>query len=524
MTGEPTTETLPGLLARGAGQFPARQAVVGDDESLTYAELAVRSLERAAWLLSRGVNKGLRVGLQMPNGVEWVVNACAVMRIGAVLVPLSTLLQPVELQAQLRVAGVRHLLATTTFRGRDYRREWAPIERGDLPSLDNVWWQDETDTPVGEAERALALALERRVCPADDMVVIFTSGSSGEPKGVIHTHGGALRANAAGLADRCIEAGARLYLPMPLFWAGGFAGGLVSALNAGATLLTEAVPEPASTLAFLERERATLFRGWPDQAAELAAHPARAGTDLSALVPGSLDALLPEVLRAPAGRRANLFGMTETFGPYCGYPLDRELPEGKAGSCGQAFAGIELRVVDPDGGAVLPAGRAGVIHVGGRNLLRGICGREREETFTPDGWYPTGDLGYLDADGYLFFQGRADDLVKVRGATVYPAEVAAALAGLDGVARAFALDIELDGQVAVAAAVIAESPGSIDVGRLEDGARRLLSAFKRPARWVILNSLEELPRTATGKLDKAALRSLVLAASTDPGDSPPKNH
>ena len=520
---ESPAATIPALLALRAGQFPDKQAIVGDDEALSYGALSRRTLDRAAQLLAWGVNKGHRVGLQMPNGVEWVVNACAVMRIGAVLVPLSTLLQPVELQAQLRVAGVRHLIAATRFRGRDYRAEWNTLAPETLPSLHGVWWHAEPGAEAGDRERELAAALEARVSPADDMAIIFTSGSSGAPKGVIHTHGGALRANRAGLAARCISAQTRLYLPMPLFWAGGFAGGLISALNAGATLLTEALPAPGQTLEFLARERATLFRGWPDQAAELAVHPRFESTDLSLLAPGSLEALLPDALRSPPGSRANLFGMTESFGPYCGYPLDRELPRDKWGSCGRPFAGTAVRIADPDSGAIQPAGATGGIQLGGRNILRGICGREREEIFTADGWYDTGDLGYLDGDGFLYFSGRADEMLKIRGATVYPAEVAAALEGLPGIYRAFVVAIELDGQAALAAAVVTDTPGAIAVGELAEQARGILSAHKRPARWRVLDSLGDVPRTPTGKLDKAALRSLVLAAApgTGPAQSPP---
>ncbi len=109
--------------------------------------------------------------------------------------------------------------------------------------------------------------------PADDLVVMFTSGSRSTPKGVVHTHGGAIRATAAGLPVRCIGEGDRLYIPMPFFWMGGFGGGLLSVLVAGATLLTETDPTPASTIRFLERERATLFRGWPDQAVRIASDP-----------------------------------------------------------------------------------------------------------------------------------------------------------------------------------------------------------------------------------------------------------
>src|SRR3546814_9105757 len=128
-------------------------------------------------------------------------------------------------------------------------------------------------------------------------------------KGTIHTHGSALRATASGLGAGRLERGLVLYIPLPLFWTGGFSGGLVSALLAGATLLTEAEPEPTRTLALLERERVTLFRGWPDQAARLAAHPGFAAADLSTLSDASLPAVLPLERRPAPGARANLFGM-----------------------------------------------------------------------------------------------------------------------------------------------------------------------------------------------------------------------
>src|SRR3546814_17504620 len=134
---------------------------------------------------------------------------------------------------------------------------------------------------------------------------------------------------------------------MPLFWTGGFSGGLVSALLAGATLLTEAEPEPTRTLALLERERVTLFRGWPDQAARLAAHPGFAAADLSTLSDASLPAVRPLERRPAPGARANLFGMTESFGPYAGAAPDFALPPAAHGSCGRPFAGVAVRTVDP---------------------------------------------------------------------------------------------------------------------------------------------------------------------------------
>jgi acyl-CoA synthetase (AMP-forming)/AMP-acid ligase II len=507
-------ETIPQLLARNVAERASQEAVVVREARLDYGGLDRASADRAAWLVGQGVNRLHRVGLLMENGVEWVVNACAIMRIGAVLVPLSTFLRPDELAAHLAMAGVRHLIATPTFLARDYRGDIAGLSRAELPSLRGIWWRD--DLGSGDAaDMKLAQALEARVTPADDMTVIFTSGSSGAPKGVVHTQGAAIRATGAGLEARCIRAGTRLYLPMPLFWIGGFGGGLVSALTAGATLLTEDRPEPAGTLAFLAKEKATLFRGWPDQAARIAAHPDFAGTDLSSLAAGSLDPLLAPSHQAPAGSRANLFGMTETFGPYCGYPLDRELPDGKHGSCGQVFDGIRLRIVCPETGREVAPSEIGRFQIGGPNILRVICGREREAVFTPDGWYDGGDLGWLDDDGFLFFAGRADDMVKVKGASVYPQEVERVLEAIPGVARAFATAMREAGETSLGAAIVASPCASLDEEELRQRAKERLSAFKVPRRWRIVQTIDELPHKSSGKIDRQAIQALLEATSTE---------
>ena len=498
-------ETIPDLLAERAASTPDLEALVDDHGRIDYATLERRTAERAAWLVAQGVNKGHRLGLLAPNGIEWAINAYAAMRIGAVLVPFSTLLRPAELAPQLAIAGVRHLIAATAFRERDYRANIASIDRSALPALLNIWWVGELGDFADGPARSVADALSARVVPADDMVVIFTSGSRQAPRGVIHTHGAAIRSIASGIEARCVRPGTRLYIPMPFFWVGGFGGGLITALVAGATLLTEAVPEPARTLKFLQQERATLFRGWPDQAAAIARHTDFGHADLSGLTAGSLDPLLPAERKSRSGSRANLFGMTESFGSYCGWPLDEDMPEGKWGSCGKPFAGVKIRIADPDTGAIMAPNQTGSIQLGGHNLLRGICGREREALFTTDGWYDTGDIGHLDADGFLWFTGRRDDMVKIRGATVYPGEVEAALQSIPGVARAFATDIRLERGVAIGAVVI----GSLDQASLASAAKERLSAFKLPSRWVILDTLDAVPRNGSGKIDKAGLQALL---------------
>lgn len=508
--------TLGALLRANATACGSRSALVTHERSITHAELDEATRSTAGRLVADGIGKGSRLGLLAPNGIDWALVALAAMRVGAVLVPLSTLLRPPELAVQLRLAAVSHLVVVPTFRGRSYLEDLDDIAPGlrshlaagrrhpTLPDLQRTHVLDEL--PPESVDGLLVDALEARVRPADDLVVLFTSGSRGTPKGTVHTHDGALAAVAASLGPRCLTAQDRLYIPMPFFWTGGLSMGLLSVVVAGATLLTEAVPEPDRTLELLQRERVTLFRGWPDQAAALAAHPGFATADLSGLTAGSLPAVLPPETRPAPGARPNLFGMTETFGTYLGGRLDLDLPPDKRGSCGRPFDGVEVGIADPEtGGPVDPVGR-GELCVRGRNVMRGIVGRTRDQVFDRDGWYHTGDLGRIDDDGYVWFEGRADDMFKVRGATVYPAEVEVALRGVDGVAQAHVTDLhDPGGARVVAALVVADRPAA----ELRAAAAERLSAFKVPSVWMVTSSADDVPLTATSKVDKAALQHLL---------------
>src|ERR1700723_202613 len=290
----------------------AKPMVIDLGRRLSYRELDVTTHDLAMAFINAGVVKGTRVGLIMPNGVGWVQIAIALTA----------------------------------------RRQGWPADR--LP-----------DVSAAETNRSIVDALAATVTPSDAMVIMFTSGSSGAPKGVVHSHGSALGAARSGLASRCIDSETRLYLPMPFFWVGGFGSGVLSALVAGATLITEEIPQPDTTLRLLERERVTLFRGWPDQAEAVARHPYRAQADLSALRSGSLEALLPAPQSGPPRARGTLFGMTEAFGPYCGYPADTDMPRSAWSSCGKPFPGMEIRITDPGDGQTVAVGTVGMIQIRG---------------------------------------------------------------------------------------------------------------------------------------------------------------
>ncbi|MFS0895779.1 class I adenylate-forming enzyme family protein [Mycolicibacterium litorale] len=499
-----TVDRLVRMRAECAG---ASVAVIDPHTRISYRELDVTTRDLAAAFVDAGVGKGTRVGLIMPNSVQWVQLAVALTRIGAVLVPLSTLLAPPELAAQLRTAAVRMLISVTEFRGHRYLDD-VQGHRDMLPALTRVWAADDV-LAAAPSSRATHIvdALSDTVTSSDLFVIMFTSGSSGPPKGVMHSHGSALAAVRSGLDARCITADTRLYLPMPFFWVGGFGSGVLSALLAGATLVTEDIPRPETTLRLLERERVTLFRGWPDQAEKLARQSDSVGADLSSLRPGSLEALLPPEHRSTPGARATLFGMTEAFGPYCGYRADTDMPRSAWGSCGRPFAGMEVRITDSESGVPVAAGVIGEIQLRGPHVMRGICRRTREEVFTAEGWYRTGDLGRLDRDGFLFYHGRSDDMFKVSGATVYPSEVEKALRTIDGVGGAFVTEVS----GAVGALVISDHSAD----RLRAEARARLSAFKVPTVWLVVGDDAAVPRKATGKVDVRALRDLLAASSRE---------
>jgi acyl-CoA synthetase (AMP-forming)/AMP-acid ligase II len=499
-------DTIDEVVRQRAAEHGDKPMVIDLVSRLSYRELDDTTNDLAARLIEAGIVKGSRVALIMPNNVRWVQIAIAVTRVGAVLVPLSTLLQPRELTAQLHTAAVQFLVSVTEFRGHRYLDG---LQREQLPALREVWIADQlSDIVASEAAGRLVGALAATVTPSDPMVIMFTSGSSGPPKGVVHSHGSALGAVASGLASRCIDSDTRLYLPMPFFWVGGFGSGALSALVAGATLVTEEIPHPDSTLGLLEREQVTLFRGWPDQAEALARHPRRAATDLSALRPGSLEALLPQQQRAKPGARASLFGMTETFGPYCGYPADTDMPQSAWGSCGKPFPGMEVRITDPHTGEPVPAPTIGMIEVRGPHTLRGICRRSREELFTTNGFYRTGDLGRLDDDGFLFYHGRCDDMFKVSGATVYPTEVEQALREIEGVDNAFVTNVPAVQGDRVGAVVVCDTAAHT-VEQLRASARKLLSSFKVPTMWLLVDSDDAIPRGPTGKVYAGQLRDLL---------------
>jgi acyl-CoA synthetase (AMP-forming)/AMP-acid ligase II len=261
-----------------------------------------------------------------PNGPDFVVWWLAVTRIGAVMVPLNTFYKPRELGYVLRHSDVSALITVARFLGNDYLERLEVCAPGlagqragalytrELPHLRRVFVSGDAagrsfSEPVSALEAAADAApaiddaflaeVEACVSPSDPMVLIYSSGSTADPKGAVHSHGAPLRHAHNTNQFRDIEPGDRIYTPLPYFWVGGLVFNLISAMHAGASLLCEEAFEPGATLALLERERATVVAGWPHYSKALAEHPSFASRDLSSIRTGNLYAVLPESARPP---------------------------------------------------------------------------------------------------------------------------------------------------------------------------------------------------------------------------------
>jgi acyl-CoA synthetase (AMP-forming)/AMP-acid ligase II len=530
------TPTVPAFIRNGAERFGPKTLITLGERRVSYAEANAESADLARGLLAAGIGKGTRVGLLMPNGPDWLLAWLAAARIGALVVPINTFYQSRELGWILRHADVHTLLTVPGFLSHDYleRLETCAPELADagelplfapsLPYLRQVLVWGDSDRkwtrPGGAAlaERGatvddeLLRAVEDCVAPSDALVLIYSSGSTADPKGAVHTHGGIIRHSANLNSFRDINENDRVYSPMPFFWVGGFTFALLSAMHAGACLLCEEAFEPGATLELLERERATIVAGWPHYAKAMAEHPSFAERDLSSIRSGNLyDVLPPEARPADPLLRSNSLGMTETGGPHTIDDMSRDLPERLRGAFGKSVPGMEHKIVDPETGASLPPGEEGEICVRGYSLMLGLYKTERADCFDADGFYHTGDSGSFTQDGYLFFKGRLGDMIKTGGANVTPSEVEAVLNSYPEVKESHVVGVpDPDRGQNVAAAVVLAAGASADPEDLRARVKAELSAYKVPRHLLLLES-DQLPMTDSGKVDKRRLEQLLSA-------------
>ncbi len=526
----PFVPTAPALIEHVARHFGDHALAVLGDARLTYADAADRSALMAKALLASGVGKGTRVGVLAPNGPDWIIAWLAVVRIGAIATLLNTYHKAAELGHVLRHADVQVLLAADAHLAADHlaRLEAAvpdlaaqpngAIRSTTHPSLRAVWtWGGAPTRPwAGHRDELLVLAADvpdemfaaaqREVTPADEMMIIHTSGSTSAPKGVVHGHGPTIR-HAYNLATlRALAPDDVLYGSMPLFWVGGVGYTFMAAMMVGATVVYEDRFEPEATLRLLERERVTQILGWPHLAKALAEHPTCGERDLSALRSPVLDGA-----NQPAGLATSTLGslgMTETFGPHT-YGARPEDPADIPGSFGRPVPGVEHKIIDAITGEDLPAGSSGEICVRGYSLMLGFYKVERSQVFTADGWYRTGDAGWFDEHGHLHFVGRLGDAIKTSGMNVTPRDVEIALEELPEVVAAFVTGTPSERGEDVVAGVVIRPGANVDAASLRAAVKDRIASYKVPRHITLFTSQAELPMLDSGKIDRRRVNEAI---------------
>ena len=532
MTRRPWSRTLPDLVRERSAATPDAEALVSTDgERLTYAELELMMLQVGAGLRRRGVGSGDTVGLLAPNLIEWVPTALGVQDLGARVAAFNTFVKPLELDYLLEHSQCSTLVVAQRV-GRhnllDVLREVLPqlwdariwaSER--LPHLRSVVVLGDDVPPGAEAWSTLLGGADPRPAAAsavDDAVIVYTSGSTARPKAVPLAHY-ALVENGFAIGERMhLTADDRVWLGSPLFWSYGVANALMATFTHGATLVLQSDYTPQAAVDLIDRERCTAAYLLPTFLHDLANLPDDQRPRLASLETGLTIGMPDEIEVAVAlgiDGICNIYGATEVYGNCCVTP--REMPVEQRTLCqGPPLPGVELRLTDPDTGAVVLEGPA-MIEVRGYTTS-GYLGEPElnEKAFTPDGWYRTGDLGNLLADGSLQFVTRATDMIKTSGINVSPAEVEAFLRTLDDVAECVVVGAPDPYKVEVVVAFVEPAPGSsIDPDSLIQHCRRTIAAFKVPAR---VHVIESMPLTATGKIARLELRRLAAESSPSMGD------
>ena len=503
----PTEEALAFPLSGGRRSFGAWLA---DSESL------------ARGLLALGLAPGAHVALLAENRLEWPVAQLAIALAGMVMVPLNSHYRHDDLAYALAQSDSHALLLSRSFRSNLYL-EMVEALRPKLPRLAHVVCFDgASETAMGHDE-LLKLGREIRALPAvraeDIAALLYTSGTTGFPKGALLTHG-AMLANAWGTSRRLgVIAGDRWTSIIPLFHCAGCILSILGPLQHGAAYVGIPAFDPVTMFEIIENERCTLLSGVPTSYAAMLDHPERRRFDLRSLKAGSCGGADadPAILQRcaaefPMPRLAQVYGQTESATLItCPEFEDEE----RFATAGRALHGYELRIAEPETNAVLPAGEIGQILARGPMVMRGYYNRPAEtaETIDAEGWLHTGDLGYLTPEGRLVVAGgRLRDMIIRGGENIYPAEIENLLRAHDAIAEiaVFGLPDSYYGEV-VGAAVKASGPVTAEA--LAALCQGRIARFKIPSRFF---RVESFPMTASGKIRKVALREQAAAGALEP--------
>ena len=531
--------TLPAFLDEVCARHGEREAVVEHRPARaglrwTYAELHGRAHEVARALVGAGLGKGERVAVLMTNRAEFVSTMFGIALAGGVAAPLSTFSTPVELRYLLQTSACTILLGEAQILAKNYATilaELSPaiaagsagqIAAPDLPFLRHValldlaassgaieTWEAFLERGAGVSADLVA-ARAASVCPADQAVLFFSSGSTAKPKGILSAQRGVTIQlwRMARLQD--LPADTRYWSANGFFWSGNFALALGATLAVGGCLVLQRTFNPSEALGLLEAERVTFMFTWPHQWAQLIEAPNWANVDLSSLT--GIDHRSPiaehPTISTDYTEMRSCFGNTETFTLFTGFPANSP-PEVTQASHGPPLPGNTVKIVDPLSGATLAPGERGEIAAKGPTLMLGYVGVPLADTLDEGGFLRTGDGGYLNEAGLLFWEGRLNDIIKTGGANVSPLEIDETVRMHPAVRRSQTVGVPHDtlGELVVTCIVPREGV-ALNEAEVRSFAKERLASYNVPRRVLILAE-EEVALTGTDKIKTVDLRDLV---------------
>lgn len=485
---------------------PDTTALVFDGEVITYRELADAADRVSALLSQRGIRKGDAVAYLGENSPQFIQVMFGAMQLGAVFVPVNTRLAPPEIAHVLTDSGTRALIHDPEFA----ERIAAVVDVGGIAH--RIETGDGTPQRPGLARlvrTARAGHADADVTLDDPAAIIYTSGTTGRAKGAVLTHGNLTWVALNCIVDYDVVSTDVALMISPLFHVASLGMGALPVILKGATMVLEKGFEPGLALGQIERHGVTMLSGVPTTYQLMADHPDWAGTDLSTLrtLTCGGSAVPTRILNAYEERGLSFtqgYGMTETSPGATSLPP--AMTRAKQGSVGLPHFFTDVRIADADG-AMVPRGTVGEIEISGPNVFPGYHGNPdaTAEAFTADGWLRSGDLGYLDPDGYLYIADRLKDMIISGGENIYPAEVENVISDIEGVTGVAVIGIPDDrwGEVPWAVVTVREG-ASVDTDAVRAHLDGKLARYKLPKRVVVV---DQLPRTASGKVRKADLRA-----------------
>ena len=516
----PSVWTLPEVFARRAGEHPERVLVKSGGRAMTYGQAAARSSALAAALAELGIEAGDRVAVNLPNWPEWIVTLLAAAKLGAVVVPVNPRLNYHELKYQLRHAEVSAAVTAEKHGGTDYLAIFEDLI-AELPDLqyvvtvgeEELWYDDR----IFQFEDLVSSGEGRPYpVPADlsedaDLALLYTSGTMGKPKGVRLSHRNVVETAVRTGEAIEVDPADRILLSVPLFAIFGFSVA-AGTMAAGAAMVLLEDFDAAAAIRLIEEERVTVIHGVPTMYQLLMREPAFDGSRFKHLRTGVIaggavsDDLVRRVRRWCDVQIA--YGLTET-GPTVSITRFTDPDERRLTTVGRPLPGVEVKAVDFVTGALHGPEAVGEIAVRGPNVMRGYARMpgETARSFSPEGFFLTGDLGIIDEEGYLRIVGRSKEMILRGGYQIYPREVEDQLRAHPAVDDVCVIGVphEILGELVCACIVPVE--GAVITGEeIKDFAGDTMADFKVPD---LVRFFDAFPMTGSGKVKRRELERMV---------------